>query len=91
MLYRELQEYQREGIPLWLNGKPSTSYRIAQCVCEHTDYMRDYHTDGQNRVCGIGFDKVRKDLPKSARSPFGKNLKYCEEFLKKSKYVRSEV
>lgn len=60
-LYRELCRYQEEGIELWLNGEPSTSYQIAYSVCETSNYMRDYYMDGQNRVCGIGFDKIGKD------------------------------
>lgn len=60
-LYRELIYYQQAGIPLWLNGRPSTSFGIANCVREETDYMRDYHVDHNNEICGIGFDRIRKD------------------------------
>lgn len=59
-LYRELEEYQNAGLSLWLNGRPSTSYGIANYVREESDYMRDYRLDQNNEVCGIGFDKVRK-------------------------------
>lgn len=89
-LYRELQGYQEAGVELWLNGKRSNSYRIANCVCEKTDYMRDYYLDVENRVCGIGFDKIRKDNQKAADIPYAKSLNYYEDFLKKSKCVRSK-
>lgn len=60
-LYRELTEYQQAGIALWLNGKPSNSFRIANCVREETGYMRDYHVNQNNEICGISFDKIRKE------------------------------
>ena len=59
-LYKELDEYQNAGLSLWLNGKPSTSYGIANYVREESDYMRDYRFDQNNEVCGIGFDRIRK-------------------------------
>lgn len=60
-LYRELTEYQQAGISLWLNGKLSNSFRIANCVREETGYMRDYHVNQNNEICGISFDKIRKE------------------------------
>lgn len=60
-LYKELMEYQQAGIPLWLNGRPSTSFGIASYVREETDYMRDYHINPDNEVCGLGFDRIRKE------------------------------
>ena len=59
-LYRELEEYQNAGLSLWLNGRPSTSYGIANYVREESDYMRDYRFNQKNEICGIGFDKVGK-------------------------------
>lgn len=71
-LYKELSTYQEAGVQLWLNGKRSNSYRIADCVCEKTDYMRDYYVDMENHVCGIGFDKIRKDKQEKAEFPYAK-------------------
>lgn len=59
-LYKELEEYQYAGLSLWLNGRPSTSYGIANYVREESDYMRDYRFNQKNEICGIGFDKVGK-------------------------------
>ena len=59
-LYKELEEYQNAGLSLWLNGRPSTSYGIANYVREESDYMRDYRFNQKNEICGIGFDKVGK-------------------------------
>lgn len=58
-VYNELEKYRKNGVPLWLNGRESTSEQIAHCVCEHSDYMRDYYTDDRNRICGISFDRIR--------------------------------
>ena len=60
-LYKELEGYQKEGLSLWLNGRPSTSYGIANYVKEESDYMRDYRFDGNRKICGIGFDRIRKE------------------------------
>ncbi|RGD64330.1 hypothetical protein DXA98_11000 [Lachnospiraceae bacterium OF09-6] len=66
-LYKELEGYQNAGLSLWLNGEPSTSYGIANYVREESDYMRDYRLDGNQKVCGIGFDRIRKDNVKGRR------------------------
>lgn len=90
-IYQELIQYQKEGIALWLDGRPSTSYRIADKVREQSDYMRDYYMDCKNQICGIGFDLIRKDNHhQTAQSPCAQNLNKYEDFLKKSKYVRSK-
>lgn len=52
--------------------------------------MRDYYVDCQNQVCGIGFDRIRKDNQQTVQSPCAKNLNKCEYFLKKSKIVRTK-
>ncbi|MDO4632556.1 MAG: hypothetical protein Q4B01_01720 [Eubacteriales bacterium] len=59
-LYKELSYYQEAGISLWLNGKPSSSEKIARMVHEENNYMRDYQADPANRICSIGFDRIRK-------------------------------
>ncbi|MDO4344617.1 MAG: hypothetical protein Q4C50_07430 [Eubacteriales bacterium] len=74
-LYRELQKYQEEGIRLWLNGRPSTSYQIANRVREEENYMRDYQMDCQNQICGIGFDRIRKDKKQNGEVPLMRKLK----------------
>lgn len=59
-LFLELMQYKTQGVALWLDGRQSTCTQIAQCLAERSVYMRDYHTDGQNRICGIGFDRIRE-------------------------------
>lgn len=59
-LYKELEQYENAGIPLWLNGRPSTCYGIANYVREESDYMRDYQLGQNNEICGVGFDRIRK-------------------------------
>lgn len=72
-LYRELSKYQQAGISLWLDGKRSDSLRIANCVREETDYMRDYHMNQENEICGISFDKVRKEQRRQIEFPYAVN------------------
>lgn len=59
-LYQELEQYQESGISLWLNGKESTSFGIANYIREEADFMRDYYLNQNNEVCGVGFDQIRK-------------------------------
>ena len=66
-LYKELEGYQNAGLSLWLNGKPSTSYGIANYVREESDYMRDYRLDENHRICGIAFDRIGRKRPEGRR------------------------
>ncbi len=66
-LYKELEGYQNAGLSLWLNGKPSTSYGIANYVREKSDYMRDYRLDENHRICGIAFDRIGRSGQKEER------------------------
>ena len=63
-LYRELQEYEKAGIALWLNGMPSTPREIAKActIGEEDRYMRDYIRDEEDGIKGIGFDIDRKSV-----------------------------
>lgn len=88
-LYQELIRYQEQGVELWLNGRRSTSYQIASSVCETTNYMRDYRLDRENQICGISFDRIRNENHGQHEAPCAKNLRFSENFLKKSKIVRS--
>ena len=44
---------------LWLNGKPSTPSDIMhQCMIQ--EYMRDFVSDDDDHIIGIGFDYIKK-------------------------------
>lgn len=47
---------------LWLNGKPSTPSDIMnQCMIrEEEEYMRDFVSDDDDHIIGIGFDYIKK-------------------------------
>ena len=65
-LGRELETYQTEGIPLWLNGKPSTPEEIVHaCMIEEEGtYMRDYVQNERGKI------KKRRNIKiKCYRSP----------------------
>ena len=59
-LCRELQTYYREGIRLWLNGRPSNPRQIARACAagEECSYMRDYIRNENDEIIGIAFDHV---------------------------------
>lgn len=56
----ELQEIERKGIALWLEGMPSNSYGVTDAIFvnEETAYMRDYVYD-QGVLKELRFDKVK--------------------------------
>lgn len=58
---KELESYERAGIPLQLNGMPSTPKKIVKAhkVAEDVTYMRDYVRDTKGRLKSLGFDSVR--------------------------------
>ena len=60
-LGRELETYQTEGIPLWLNGKPSTPEEIVHaCMIEEEGtYMRDYVQNERGKVERLEFDLIK--------------------------------
>ncbi|MDY3918723.1 MAG: hypothetical protein SOZ59_06930 [Candidatus Limivivens sp.] len=62
-LCQELQAYYREGIRLWLDGRPSNPRQIARACStgEECSYMRDYIRDDEGEILGIGFDHVEKN------------------------------
>ena len=57
---KELDFYVHEGIPLWLEGKPSKPGKIVKAcrIAEDSSYMRDYVTDEQGKLIRLEFDKV---------------------------------
>lgn len=57
----ELQNYERQGISIWLEGCPSSSDEVldAMCVREDITYMRDYIFQ-KGELSELRFDKVTK-------------------------------
>lgn len=58
-LFVELQEIEKQGISLWLEGNMSNSVKIADAICvnEEEAYMRDYIYD-EGVLKELRFDKV---------------------------------
>ena len=59
-LIRELEIYRREGIDLYLDGKPSSPKRIARActIAEGGGYMRDYTEDEKGHIAKVNFDFI---------------------------------
>lgn len=58
-LGRQLAEWEKTGVRLYLDGIPASSESIEQsCVNEDTLYMPDYITDNQGRIKEIRYDKI---------------------------------
>ena len=57
----ELQNYEKQGISIWLEGLPSSSSEVSEvmCVREDTNYMRDYVFQ-QGALSQLRFDKITK-------------------------------
>ena len=60
-LHKELKAYAKAGMQLWLNGKPSTPCDIMHhcMIREESEYMRDFVSDDDDNVIGIGFDDIK--------------------------------
>ena len=59
----ELETYRRQGIPLLLNGSPSTPEEIEQAcsIAEEGVYMRDYVQNDRGEVERLQFDLVKNE------------------------------
>lgn len=56
---RHLRDYERMGVKLYINGRPSDTENIVRrCVMEDTVYMADYVFDQNGTVREIRFDRV---------------------------------
>lgn len=55
----QLEQMEREGVILYLNGVPSTTeYIIKNCVNEDTIYMPDYVIDENGKIKEIRYDRI---------------------------------
>ena len=58
-LKSQLEQMERTGVKLYLNGVPSTTdYIIENCVREDTVYMPDYVTDKNGKLKEIRYDLI---------------------------------
>lgn len=57
----ELQNLERQGISIWLEGIPSSSQQVmnAMFVREDTSYMRDY-VFAEGELSEVRFDRISK-------------------------------
>lgn len=59
-LKKELEEYERQGVELWLEGFKSSPKEITKAhrIAEQGSYMRDYENNETGEISKIGFDYV---------------------------------
>lgn len=58
-LKSRLEQLEKEGVKLYLNGAPSTTeYIVNNCVNEDTVYMPDYVTDRCGKIKEIRYDRI---------------------------------
>lgn len=58
-LREKLEQVQRQGVCLYLEGKPASPDDIAsKCVCEDMDYMADYVLDETGILRELRYDRV---------------------------------
>lgn len=62
-LTKELEEYEKKGISLYLEGRRSSPDRIARAcqLAEDGAYMRDYTVDADGNVARVDFDYILED------------------------------
>lgn len=65
-LKKELKVYQKNGIQLFMDGKPSTPKDIGESLFSRVGggYMRDYTEDETGRIARVDFDLIREAPPK---------------------------
>lgn len=55
----QLEQMEKEGVILYLNGVPSTTeYIMKNCVNEDTMYMPDYVIDENGKLKEIRYDRI---------------------------------
>lgn len=55
----QLEQMEKEGVKLYLNGVPSsTEYIMMHCVNEDTVYMPDYVIDENGKLKEIRYDQI---------------------------------
>lgn len=58
-LKSRLEQWEKAGTKLYLNGVPSTTeYIVNNCVNEDTVYMPDYVADERGRIKEIRYDRI---------------------------------
>ncbi|MBU5479617.1 hypothetical protein [Blautia sp. MSJ-19] len=64
-LKNELENYRKNGVSLYLDGKPSTPKSIAKAcmIAEEGSYMRDYTEDEKGHIARVDFDHIRITTP----------------------------
>ncbi|MCF0132486.1 MAG: hypothetical protein HUJ72_01325 [Blautia sp.] len=63
VLKKELQQYQEQGVSLYLDGELSTPKSIAKAclIAENGVYMRDYSEDEKGRIACVSFDFIKEN------------------------------
>ncbi len=60
-LKEQLENMEKKGVRLYINGAPSTTdYIVKNCVNEDTIYMPDYVTDERGKVKEIRYDRISR-------------------------------
>ncbi len=61
ILMVELQEFENQGVSIWLDGFPSNSFEVTQRMSlrEQISYMRDY-VFAEGKISQIHFDRVEE-------------------------------
>lgn len=61
-LWLELEQYEKSGCMICLNGRPSAPKRIvSECLREDGSYMRDFVSDDEQFVKKIDFVRVKEE------------------------------
>lgn len=62
-MQKELKAYEKAGLQLLLDGRPSSVKEIARActVKEEANYMRDYIRDDEEEIVGISFDLIKEE------------------------------
>ncbi len=64
-LYSELEDYEKRGISMSVDGYPASPLQIVQAhmIHEQGNYMRDYVLDPQGYIESLAFVGLHEDYP----------------------------
>ena len=70
-LEKELKNYKKCGIQLFMDGEPSTpkNIAIACLIAEGGGYMRDYTEDEEGRIARVDFDLI-SEVPRKKKCEY---------------------
>ncbi|CUX37012.1 hypothetical protein [Clostridium sp. C105KSO13] len=86
-LYAELENYEKNGVPMHLEGSPASPMQIvtAHMIREEGCYMRDYVMDEKGYIESLIFVNINYDQAKNPlNTPEGDTIERQKKYIRQS-------